>query len=214
MNQSDELVLHLIWTEWEDMPCLVSPATLLAAQRATAPDAPHPPMYVKDLRRPGQLEELEELLDGHFGATVEQYVAAIEAAAGRPSKGGDLAARLAALDDFEFAGDDVTTDDYDGLPADDHILDPDDGVQWGEPEVRYWDVISKATENDLPWDVDASYTADSYATGSPGSSGAHIGSFVDPDRLEELIAEVEALGYVVHRRDRDIVNRESSGLGL
>lgn len=37
-KQSEELVLDLIWMEWENMPCLINPATLLAAQRATAAD--------------------------------------------------------------------------------------------------------------------------------------------------------------------------------
>ena len=79
-------------------------------------------------------------------------MAGIEAAAGRPSEGGDLATRLAALDDFEFAGDDTETEDYDSLSAHDEDV-RDEEIPWDEPAVRYWDVISNATENDLPADL-------------------------------------------------------------
>jgi len=211
-NHSDELVLHLIWSEWENMPCLVSPAALEAAQRATAHDAPHPPMNIGDVRRSGDLDQLEELLDGYYGVTLEQYAAAIEAAAGRSAGGGDIAARLAALDDIDFGGVETATDEYDNLPADDHDF-REDQVAWDEPVVRYWDVICQATPTSLPSDLAARYCSDHYATGSPGSSGDLMGSWVDPARLDELIAELEARGYVVHRRSSDVVNRESSGLG-
>jgi hypothetical protein len=79
-------------------------------------------MDVNDLRRSGDLADLEDFLDGHFGATLEQYVAGAETASVRPSEGGDLAARLAALDGFEFAGNDATSDKYDGLPAEARLL--------------------------------------------------------------------------------------------
>ena len=210
-KRSDELVLHLIWSEWENMPCLVSPAALEAAQRATADDAPRPPTNIGDVRRSGDLDHLEDLLDGYGGASMEQYAAAIEVAAGLPVGGGDIAARLAALDDVDFAGVDAATDEYDYLPADDHDF-REEQVAWDEPEVRYWDVISQATPNSLPSDLAERYVPDHYATGSPGSSGALMGSWVDPARLDELLAELEARGYVVHHRSSDIVNRESSGL--
>jgi hypothetical protein len=145
---------------------------------------------------------------------LEQNAAEIEAAADTPSMGGDFAVRLAALDSFEFAGDDATTDECDGLPAADHILDPDGGVQWCEPKVLYWDVVSNATENDLAKGLAKASRANQYATGSPGSSGAHIGSFVDPDWLEELIVELEARGYVVYLRAQDVIDRVSTALGI
>ena len=71
---------------------------------------------------------------------------------------------------------------------------------------------SRATPNSLPSDLAERYCSDHYATGSPISSGALIGSWVDPSRLDELLAELAARGYVVHHRSSDIVNRESSGL--
>ena len=208
-EREDELVLHLIWSEWEGMPCLVSPAILEEARRATAEDAPHPPTNIGDVRRSGDLDQLEDLLDG-YGASLEQYAAAIEMAAGLPVGGGDIAARLAALDAVDFAGFDAETDEYESLPADDHDF-RDEQVAWGEPEVRYWDVISQATPNSLPSDLAERYVSDHYATGSPCSSGALIGSWADPARLDDLLAELEARGYVVHPRSSDIVNRESSG---
>ena len=209
-KRSDELVLHLIWTEWQNMPCLVSPAALEAAQRATADDAPRPPTYIGDVRRSGDLDHLEELLDGYFGASLEQYAAAIAAAAGRPAGGGDIAVRLAMLDDVDFAGVETATDEYDRLPGDDYDV-REDLVAWDEPVVRYWDVISRATPTSLPSDLAERYSSDHYATTGPWSSGALIGSWVDPARLDELLAELEARGYVVHHRSSDIVNRESSG---
>lgn len=72
------------------------------AQRA-AHDAPHPPMNIGDVRRSGDLVQLEDLL-GSYEASLEQYAAAIEAAVGRSAGGGDIEARLAALDDIDFTG--------------------------------------------------------------------------------------------------------------
>jgi hypothetical protein len=168
-------------------------------------------MNIGDVRRSGDLDHLEELLDGYFGASLEQYAAAIEAAAGRSAGRGDIGARLAMLDDVDFAGVHTATEEYDGLPADDYDV-REDLVAWDEPVVRYWDVIIRATPTSLPSDLAERYSSDHYATGSPWSSGALIGSWVDPARLDELLAELAARGYVVHHRSSDIVNRESSGL--
>ena len=72
-------------------------------------------------------------------------------------------------------------------------------IAWDEPEVRYWDVIAGATARDLPSDLVAEYCINSYATGSPGSSGSFIDSSVDPLRLVDLVAQLEARGYTIHR---------------
>lgn len=198
-KRRDELVLHLIWTEWEGAPCLVSPATLDAAQRATADDAPHPPMNFGDVRRSADLDQLKELLEDHGNASLKQYVVGIESVAGQ-SGDGDIATRLASLHGFDFRGDDTATDDYEYLPGDD-VDFREEQVAWDEPEVRYWDVIARATSGDLPADLAAEYCSDYHATGSPGSSGAYIGSWVDAARLDELIVEIEARGYTVNRGD-------------
>lgn len=108
--ESDGLVLHLFSYEWQgDVPLLVSPGTVEAARRATADEAPHPPMDFGDACRTGDLIELEELLGCDFRVSLEEYVAGMEAAARRSPEGGDVAARLVALDDFDFAGDDTPT---------------------------------------------------------------------------------------------------------
>ena len=193
----DEWVLHLIWSEWDNVPYLVSPETLAAAQRATAADAPRPPMNFGDVRRSGDIDTLEDLLSG-YGASPEQYIAAIERAAGRPPGSGELSTRLKAVDDFVFAGEHEVTDDYDYLPGDD-VDYREEQIVWDEPVVRYWDALAGATACDLPSDLATEYCVDRYATGSPGSSGSFIDSSVDEDRLAELVAELEAWGYTVIR---------------
>ena len=192
----DERVLHLVWSDWENVPYLVSPENLAAAERATADDAPRPHMNFGEVRRGGDIDELEDLLSWHGDASLEQYIAGIERAAGRPPGSGDLFMRLRALDDFDFAGEDEATDDYDYLPSDDVDLG-EEQIALDEPEVRFWDVLAGATARDLPSDLAAGYCTDQYATDSPGSSGAFINSSVDEDRLAELVAELEARGYTV-----------------
>lgn len=155
-------------------------------------------MTFGDVRRSGELDLLRDLLDQHGGASPEQYVAAIEASADRRVLGGDLAVRLDLLRDVDFDGDDVPTDDYEFLPGDD-VDFREDQVAWDEPEVRYWDVIVRASRHDLPTDLAERYCSDHEATGSPGSSGAYIGSWVDEDRLDELTAELEDRGFTVIR---------------
>ena len=197
----DERILHLIWSDWDNVPYLVSPETLAAAERATADDAPRPHMNFGDVRRGGDIDELEDLLSWHGDASLEQYIAGIERAAGRPPGSGALWTRLKALDDFVFEGDDTATDDYDYLPGDDFDF-REEQIPWDEPQVRFWDVLAGATARDLPSDLAAEYCTDQYATGSPGSSGAFINSSVDEDRLAELVAELEARGYTVRADPR------------
>ena len=155
-------------------------------------------MNFGDVRRSGDLDALEHLLSGYGEASLEDYVSAIERAAGRPSGAGDLATRLAALQDCEFGGESTATDDYDCIPGDD-VEYREEQIAWDEPEVRYWNVIAGATARDLPSDLVVKYCVDSYATGSPGSSGAFIDSSVDPLRLADLVTELEARGYTIHR---------------
>ena len=123
----DERVLHLIWSDWENVPYLVSPENLAAAERATADDAPRPHMNFGEVRRGGDIDELEDLLSWHGDASLEQYIAGIERAAGRPPGSGDLFMRLRALDDFDFAGEDEATgDDVDFR---------EEQIAWDEPVV-------------------------------------------------------------------------------
>ena len=199
MTLGSERVLHLVRSEWNgDVPYLVSSATLAEAERATADDAPRPPMNFGDVRRSGDVDELEHLLSEYGGASPEHYVSAIERAAGRSPAAGDVVTRLKALHDCKFDGDDTATDDYECVPGDD-VDFREERIAWDEPEVRYWDVIAGATARDLPSDLVAEYCINSYATGSPGSSGSFIDSSVDPQRLVDLVAQLEARGYTIHR---------------
>lgn len=153
-------------------------------------------MTFGDVRRSGDLDLLRDILDQHGGASLEAYVSAIEASAGRRVSADDLTVRLGLLRDVDFDGDDRPTDDYEFLPGDD-VDFREDQVAWDEPEVRYWDVIVRASRHDLPADLAERYCSDRQATGSPGSSGAYIGSWVDEDRLGEVIAELEHRGFTV-----------------
>lgn len=199
MTLGSERVLHLVRSEWNgDVPYLVSSATLAEAERATADNAPRPPMNFGDVRRSGDVDELEHLLSEYGGASPEHYVSAIERAAGRSPAAGDVVTRLKALHDCKFDGDDTATDDYECVPGDD-VDFREERIAWDEPEVRYWDVIAGATARDLPSDLVAEYCINSYATGSPGSSGSFIDSSVDPQRLVDLVAQLEARGYTIHR---------------
>lgn len=199
MSAANDRVLHLIWSAWDaDVPYLVSSESLAAAQSATAEDAPRPPMNFGDVRRSGDIDELERVLSGWCGASPEQYVEAIERAAGRRPDSQDLVMRLHAVSDYAFEGERTATDEYECLPGDDEDF-REEQIAWDEPEVRYWSVIAGATADDLPSDLAAEHCVDRYATGSPGSSGSFIDSSVDPDRLNELIAELEVRGYAVLR---------------
>lgn len=192
----DERVLHLIWSDWENVPYLVSSESLAAAERATADDAPRPPMNFGDIRRSGDLDALEDLLVGYDFSSLEQYVAGIERAAGRLPGSGDPGTRLKSLDDFVFEGEREATDDYNYLPGDNEDF-REEQIAWDESDVRFWGELAGATARDLPSDLAAEYCADQYATGSPVSSGAFINSSVDEDRLAELVVELEARGYTV-----------------
>ncbi len=165
----DERILHLIWSDWDNVPYLVSPETLAAAERATADDAPRPHMNFGDVRRGGDIDELEDLLSWHGDASLEPYIAGIERAAGRPPGSGALWTRLKALDDFVFAGEDEATDDYDYLPGDDFGF-REEQSPWDGPQVR-----SGTCSPERPAPVSglaAAYCTDQYASGSPWLIGA------------------------------------------
>ena len=69
----------------------------------------------------------------------------------------------------------------------------------GSYVVRFWDVLAGATARNLPSDPAAKYYVDRFATGSPGSSGSFIDSSVDPDRLADLVADLEVRGCAILR---------------
>ncbi len=204
MSATDEhTAYHVLWSEWDDAWYVVTEATVHAAQLAMADDAPRPPMTFGDLRRssdPDDIEQLESLLEEWSEASLEHYLTAIERAAGQARADGGLTGRLAALSDVDFEGTDEPSDDYEYLPGDD-VDFRDEQIPWDEPEVRYWDVITRASGVDLPADLVERYCTVRHATGSPGSSGSYIGTSVDESKLDELVDVLRSRSHVVVRLD-------------
>ena len=184
----DDRVLHLRWSPFDDVAHLVSPATINDA--GAADDAPYLTDF-GDLRRSGDIDELQNRLDRHCDGAVEDYVAAIERSAGRTPAADDLAARLEALDDVDFEGDDE-------MPSDATDFRPEWEIEEAPAEEwRGYNVIAKAMSDDVPEDIFNEFAVDSYGD-SPVFSG-RIDSHVDADRLEAMIAALEARGYVIIR---------------
>jgi hypothetical protein len=183
-------VLHVRSSPFDsDVVHIVSSATISAAEAADS--AP----YLTDfgeLRRSGDLSELADRPDRHYdGASAENYVAAIERSAGTVPTTDELNARLKAVEDVDFGGDD-------DFPSDDTDFRPEwEADEAPAEEWRGYSVIANAMSDDLPADIFKEFAIDSYGD-SPGFSGK-IDSHVDVDRLEPMIAALEARGYVVIR---------------
>jgi hypothetical protein len=187
-NTPEDRVLHVRWSPFDQVAHLVSPATISAAD-----DADNAPYLTDfgDLRRSGDVNELQDRLERNCDGAVENYVAAIELSAGRTPAADDLAVRLKALDDVDFDGDDE-------FPSDATDFRPEWEIEEAPAEEwRGYNVIAKAMSDDVPKDIFNEFAADSYGD-SPVFSG-HIDSHVDADRLEAMIAALEARGYVIIR---------------
>src|SRR4051794_32623232 len=87
-----------------DVVYVVDAATLAAAEAADS--APYLETF-GELRRAGEIADLEERLDNQYSVSLEAYVSTIETFAGRQPAGADLATRLTALSYVEFAGTEV-----------------------------------------------------------------------------------------------------------
>jgi hypothetical protein len=193
-GQHDDKVLYVQWSPFDTVAHVVSGATIALA--AAADDAPVL-FDFGDLRRSGDLDELENQLDQLCCATAEEYVAAIERSAGREPASRDMMERLAALDDVVFDGvpeeECDPSEGCDFLPADDtELLVPDDTPA---PEFRSYDIIAKAMSGDIPSDIFEEF-CQSTSGNSPAFSG-HIDDRVDAERLPALVAALQARGYTV-----------------
>jgi len=192
-DEADDKVLY-VWRDPFDggVVHLVNANTIALAREAD--DAP---VDFGGLRLLGDLDELGDLLC-RFGVTLDEYVVGIEESAGRRPASGDLATRLAALNDVDFEGvesGEFDPDDEDRfLPEDDKILS-----DWNEDapddEYRGYVVISQAMSSDIPSDIFEEFCSKTYG-GSPAYDG-HIDDRVLDDKLPALIAALEARGYTV-----------------
>lgn len=165
---------------------IVSAETLARASRAQE-EADAAPYYENfgDLRRSGDLAQLAERLEG-WDLSLDDYVSVIERAAERPGSSADLADRLAAVADVDFAGDDDAN-----APAD-HTDFRSEHERESEVEDVYMSIIEGAMLGDVPEDV----LQTSCRTQSPRFSDGPL-SRVEPEQLDEMITALEARGYTV-----------------
>ena len=193
-DQTEAKVLHVNWSPFEAVAHVVSGATMALA--AAADDAPVI-IDFGDLRRSGDLSELADRLDQLCQGSVAEYVEAIERSAGREPESGDMASRLADLDDVVFDG--VPEEECD--PSEGCVFLPADDDELGElddepaPEFRGYDIIAKAMSDDIPSDIFKEFCESVYGN-SPAFSG-HIDDRVEADRLPALVVALRARGYTV-----------------
>ena len=188
-NTPEDRVLYLRWSPFDGVAHLVSPETIRMAEAADSEP------YVTDfgdLRRSGDVNKLQERLEQYCDGAVEDYVVAIERSAGRnPAAADDLAARLVALDDVEFGGDN-------DFPSDETDFRPDWEIEEAPAEEwRGYSIIANAMSDDVPADIFDEFGVETNGD-SPAFSG-QIDSHVSADRLEAMIAALETRGFVIIR---------------
>ena len=167
---------------------LVSQETLDAA-RAAQDAADAAPYYedVGDLRRSGDLEMLAERLET-WDLSLNDYIAAIEQAAGRTPTSPHPGERLAALNDVDFDGDDdanAPSDSTNFRSA--YELD-------NEVEDRFTHTLETRMCDDVPADILSAFNA----VQEPMFVDDEI-AFVDPERLDDITSALEARGFTVIR---------------
>lgn len=164
-------------------------ARTLAAARAAQEEADATPYYLDfgELRRSGDLEMLADELERHDLSLLD-YVAAIERSAGRAAAVTELGDRLAALGDVSFAGDDDS-----GAPSDSDRLRSESDLD-EEVEDHFGHVLETSMSGDVPADLFDEFCVRQ----SPMFVDYEI-SYVEDERLDAMIAALEARGYTVIR---------------
>lgn len=167
---------------------VVSARTLDAARDAQE-QADATPYYSDfgELRRSGDLGALAEALED-YDISLSDYVAAIERSSGRAAAGTDLGERLTALDDVTFGGDDDAN-----APADSDRCRSESDLD-EEVEDHYGHVIEIGMADDVPADI-----FDEFCTRQSPMFVDYEISYVEDERLDEMIAALEERGYTVIR---------------
>ena len=167
---------------------LVTQETLEAA-RAAQDAADAAPYYEDfgDLRRSGDLEMLAERLE-NWDLSLNDYIAAIEQAAGRTPANPDLGERLAALNDVDFDGDDDTNAPSDSTNfRSEYELD-------NEVEDHFTHTLETRMCDDVPADI-----LNAFDTVQNSMFVDYQGAFVTAERLDDMIDALEACGFIVIR---------------
>lgn len=167
---------------------LVTQETLDAARAAqdAADAAPYHEDF-GDLRRSGDLEMLAERLET-WDLSVNDYIAAIEQAAGRTPATPDLGERLAALNDVDFDGDDDANAPSDATNfRSEYELD-------NEVEDHFTHTLETRMCDDVPADILHAFDAVQNSMFVDYRS-----AFVTAERLDDMIVALEARGFTVIR---------------
>lgn len=167
---------------------LVTQETLDAA-RAAQDVADAAPYYEDfgDLRRSGDLEMLAERLET-WDLSLNDYIAAIEQAAGRTPTSPDPSERLAALNDVDFDGDDDAN-----APSDSTNFRSEYEID-NEVEDHFTHALETRMCEDVPADILNAFDA----VQDPMFVDYQI-AFVDAERLADMISALEARGFTVIR---------------
>lgn len=167
---------------------LVTQETLDAA-RAAQDAADAAPYYEDfgDLRRSGDLEMLAERLE-NWDLSLNDYVAAIEQAAGRTPTSQDLGERLATLNDVDFDGDDDAN-----APSDSTNFRSEDELD-NEVEDHFTHTLETRMCEDVPVDI-----LNAFDAVQASMFVDYQAAFVTAERLDDMIGALEARGFTVIR---------------
>lgn len=141
-----------------------------------------------ELRTSGNIEMLEDrLFAWDSSLSLDTYVDAIEKSVGRVPASADIAERLKAVSDVEFDG-----IDFDA-PADSCDIRTTGDIE-NEVEDYFGFTLEQTIYNDVPEEVLAKFGAQ-----GPTMFSEVDQTFIDHEHVEEMVVELEALGYTIIR---------------
>ena len=141
-----------------------------------------------ELRSSGNIEMLaDRLFAWDSSISLETYVDAIEKSVGRIPASTDIAERLKAVSDVEFE------DDSSDAPADSCDIRTTEDIET-EVEDYFGFTLEQTIHNDVPEEVLAKFGAQ-----GPTMFSEVDTTFIDHENVEEMVVELEALGYTIIR---------------
>ena len=141
-----------------------------------------------ELRTSGNIEMLaDRLFAWDSSISLETYVDAIEKSVGRIPASTDIAERLKAVSDVEFE------DDSSDAPADSCDIRTTEDIET-EVEDYFGFTLEQTIHNDVPEEVLAKFGAQ-----GPTMFSEVDQTFIDHEHVEEMVVELEALGYTIIR---------------